>query len=111
MTTLSLALPVLPGGADKLRDLAAACRGERQPEFEDFHRRVGLTAEQWFLQPTPQGDLFILTLEGDPLGAVAKLAASAHPFDRRFKERAREVHGVDFNQPLPGPPPEQVFEG
>ena len=111
MTTLSLALPCLPGGADKLRGLAEACRGERHQEFDDFHRRIGLTAEQWFLQQTPQGELFILTLEGDPHGAVAKLAGSDHPFDRWFKERAREIHGVDFNQPLPGPPPEQVFAG
>ena len=111
MANLALAFPCLPGGGDKLRSLAEACRGPRRQEFEDFHRRVGLTAERWYLQSAPQGELFILTLEGDPLGAVAKLGASDHPFDRWFKERAREVHGVDFNQPLPGPPPEQVFEG
>jgi hypothetical protein len=112
MATLALALPCLPGGADKLRDLAQACRGPRRQEFEDFHRRVGLTAERWYLQSTPEGGhVFILTLEGDPEGAVAKLGASQHPFDRWFKDRAREVHGVDFDQPLPGPPPEHVFEG
>jgi hypothetical protein len=111
MTTLALALPCLPGGADKLRSLAIVCGGERRQEFEEFHRRVGLTAEHWYVQQTPNGELFILTLEGDPLGAVAKLGASDHPFDRWFKERALEIHGVDFNQPLPGPPPEQVFAG
>jgi hypothetical protein len=45
------------------------------------------------------------------MGAIQKLAASDHPFDRWFKEQSREVHGIDFNQRLPGPPPEQVFEG
>ena len=111
MASLALALPCLPGGADKLRSLAEECRGPRRQEFEEFHHRVGLTDEGWYLQSTPQGELFILTLEGDPMGAVAKLAASRHPFDSWFKERAKEIHGVDFNQPLPGPPPEQVFAG
>ena len=92
-----------------LHGLAEICRGERRQEFEDFHRRVGLSAEQWFLQQTPQGDLFMLILEGDPLGAVTKLAGSDHPFDRWFKERVREVHGVDFNQPCPGRRPNRFL--
>jgi hypothetical protein len=91
--------------------LAEQCSGPRRAEFEDFHRRVGLTSEAWYLQQSPQGDVFILTLEGDPPGAVRTLAGSDHPFDQWFKEQSREVHGVDFNQPLPGPPPEQVFQG
>jgi hypothetical protein len=111
MASLALALPCLPGGADKLRSLAEQCRGARRQEFEDFHRRVGLSDEAWYLQSTPQGELFVLTLGGDPLGAMSKLAASTEPFDRWFKDRAKEIHGVDFNQPLPGPPPEQVFAG
>ena len=111
MKRLALALPCLPGGDQKLRDLAEECRGPRRSEFEDFHRRVGLEREAWFLQQTPLGALFVLTLEGDPAGAIAKLSTSEHPFDQWFKERAREVHGVDFNEPLPAPPPEMVFEG
>ena len=110
MATLALALPCLPGGAAKLRALASECR-ERSAEFADFHRRVGLTGERWYLQQAPQGELLLLVLDGDPQGAMGKLAASDHPFDRWFKEQVKQVHGVDFNQPLPGPPPEPVFEG
>ena len=111
MASLAIALPCLPGGAEKLRSLAQECRGARRQEFQDFHRRVGLTGETWYLESTPQGELFILTLEGDPMGAVAKLAASSEPFDVWFKDCAKDIHGVDFNQPLPGPPPEIVFQG
>ena len=111
MASLALALPCVPGGAEKLRHLAEECSGPRRTEFADFHRRVGLTAERWYLQQTPQGALFLLTLEGDPGGAIRKLAASTHPFDQWFKEQAQAVHGVDFNQPLPAPPPALVFEG
>src|SRR5579859_852865 len=111
MTSLALALPCLPGGAAKARQVADACHGPRRAEFEEFHRRVGLTGERWYLQQTPQGELLVLVLEGDPEGAIGKLGASDHPFDRWFKEQVREIHGVDFNQTLPGPPPEQIFAG
>ena len=110
MATLALALPCLPGGDEKARQLAAALR-DRRAEFTDFHERVGLTAERWYLQQTPQGTLILVVLEGDPRGAVEKLGASDHKFDRWFREQVREIHGVDFAQPLPGPVPEQVFEG
>ena len=110
MAYLAIALPCVPGGADKLRALADECAGPRQAEFEEFHRRVGLSEERWFVQQTPQGDLCIITLEGDPAGAMAKLGASQHPFDVWFREAVKGVHGVDFAAPMPGPPPVQVFE-
>ena len=110
MPSLAIALPCVSGGGDRLRQLAAECRGPRRAEFEDFHRRAGLTAERWYLQQTPQGELCIITLEGDPNGALARLAASQHPFDIWFREAVKGVHGVDFAQPLPGPSPELVFD-
>src|ERR1051326_2960801 len=111
MEGFAIALPCLPGGAEKLRAVAAACAGSRREEFEDFHRRVGLTGERWFLQQTPQGELVIVTLDGDAAGSMKKLGASDHPFDVWFREQVRQVHGVDFTQPPVGPPPELVFEG
>ena len=111
MGELAIALPCLPGGAEKLRELAATCAGSRRAEFEDFHRRVGLSGERWFLQQTPQGELLIVALDGDAGAAMQKLGSSDHPFDVWFREQCRLVHGVDFTQPLPGPPPEMVFEG
>ena len=110
MAHLAIALPCLPGGADRLRALAHECSGPRREEFEEFHQRVGLSAERWFIQQTPQGDLCIVTLDGDPAIAIAKLGASQHPFDVWFREAVKGVHGVDFASPLPGPPPVQVFE-
>jgi hypothetical protein len=109
MGSLAMAVPCLPGGAEKLRELGRECSGPRREEFADFHRRVGLRGEEWFLQGTPEGTMLVMRLEGDPLGALEKLAASDHPFDVWFRDRCREVHGIDLTQPLPGPPPEQVF--
>jgi hypothetical protein len=111
MGSMAIAIPCLPGGGEKLRILAKECAGPRRQEFADFHARVGLTSEQWFLQQTPQGEMLILVLEGDPVGALAALAESKDEFDTWFLERVKEVHGVDLRQPLPGPAPEMVFEG
>jgi hypothetical protein len=111
MPRLAIALPNLPGGGDRLRAKARELSEQRRAEFDDFHRRVGLERESWYLQQTPAGELTILVLEGDPLGALQKLGASDHPFDVEFREWAKTVHGVDLAQPLPGPPPEPVFEG
>jgi hypothetical protein len=111
MAQMAIALPCLPGGGDRLRQLAKECAGDRRAEFEEFHRRVGLQTEQWYLQQTPQGEVCIVVLEGDPPGAMAKLAASEHDFDRWFRDQVKAVHGVDFALPPPGPPPEQIFSG
>ena len=111
MATLAISLPCLPGGAAKLRAIADEVRGPRRAEFEDFHHRAGLTAERWFIQQTPQGELCTVVLEGDPMTAIGTLGASDRPFDVWFREAVKKVHGVDFAQPMPGPPPEVVFEG
>src|SRR5215469_6909622 len=111
MGTLAIALPTIPGGSTELRNAAGELRDGRRADFEAFHQRAGLTKERWFLQQTPQGELLILVLEGDPLRAIGTLATSTEPFDVWFREKAKRIHGVDFSQPLPAPPPEMVFEG
>lgn len=110
MATMAIALPCLPGGADELRSIARDISGPRRTEFEQFHRRAGLSGERWFLQQTPQGELCIVVLEGDPMHALQHLATSGEPFERWFREGIKRVHGVDFTEPLPGPAPEMVLE-
>jgi len=111
MATVAFVAPVLPGGAEALRDLAAAVTGPRRAEHEAFHRRAGISRENWYLQQTPQGEMTIVYLEsGDLPGAFQTLANSDHPYDRWFKEQAKSVHGIDFNQPPPGPLPEAIYD-
>lgn len=45
---MALALPCLPGGAEKLRQLADECRAPRRDDFAAFDPRVGLDAERWY---------------------------------------------------------------
>jgi hypothetical protein len=93
-----------------LHSLAEACRGRRRHEFEDVTAASAWPPSAATWSPRPQGELFILALEGDPLGAVAKLAASDHPFDCWFEERAREVHSVDPVGGLHRPRPSCMVE-
>jgi hypothetical protein len=78
--------------------------------MQDFSRRMGVTAENWYVQSMPQGDVVIVILEADDLATTfGTLAGSREPFDVWFKERAKAVHGIDFNEPPRAPLPMQVY--
>ena len=109
MALLVLAAPILPGKSDDFRRFAQEAVGNQQ-EYEGYRRRCGLTRELAWIQPTPQGDLLIVLLEGDdPIKGNRIFAASDHPYDRWFKQQLQSITGIDFNQPLPGAPELTAF--
>lgn len=110
MASLAYMAPLLPAGAERLQELAAALAGPRLAESAAFHRRLGISAEHWYLQVTPQGDVVIVYLEANDLSrAFQALARSEAPFDVWFKTQARAAHGIDFNQPPRTPLPVQLY--
>jgi hypothetical protein len=81
-------LPLQPGQAEAARALAAECIGPRYAEYDASERRIGLQAENWYLQHTPAGDTFVIVIEGPDLNAsVGAFVASQDPFDVWFKRR------------------------
>lgn len=111
MASLASAFPVLPGKEEALRRFVQEMAGPRHSEYQASRRRHGMTIERSYLQHTPQGDLVIVYTEADhPEQLLARIAASQDPFDVWFKQQLQEIHGVDFNQPPPGPPPELLFD-
>jgi hypothetical protein len=111
MQTLAIALPLVPGGRERLLQLREIARGERREEHDDFFRRH-VFKENWYLQSTPNGDMVILYLETDDIGRLfGSIAATTHPYDHWHLDRAVEIHGVDFRKPPGGPLPEVLFEG
>ena len=111
MASLAFVAPALPGGTENLRRLAQELQGDKKSEVEDFYRRMKITREEWFIQPTPQGDMVIVYLEGEDLARTFQaLAASEEPLDLWLKERAKSVHGIDFNKPRSAPLPELVYD-
>ena len=107
MSRMALTFPVLPG--KDARDIANELKS-RPREYEESRRRAGITMERAYLQHTPMGDYVTAYLEGegDVLEAFGKLGSPDLAIDRYMAKAAKEIHGADFSQPMPGPAPETV---
>ena len=107
MSRMALTFPVLPG--KDARDIANELKS-RPREYEESRRRAGITMERAYLQHTPMGDYVTAYLEGegDVLEAFGKLGSPDLAIDRYMAKAAKEIHGADFTQPMPGPAPETV---
>jgi hypothetical protein len=113
MKALAVAVPLAHEMIDEGRRVGEEVAGPRRAEHTQSRRELGITKELGWVQTTPQGELFILYLEGeDPVKANAEFAASTTPYNTWFKERVGPVFaptGVDFSQPIP-PIIEQVYD-
>jgi len=95
MSLMAYAIPIQPGKTPAWRKWADELNGPRSEEFAVSRERVGVH-ERTFLQETPQGDLVIVTIEGDdPAGAFARMMAGSDPFTTWFLEHVKEFHGID----------------
>ena len=111
MKTIAFAVPILPGKTEQWKSFADEIVGAKRTAFEHSQKELGLTAENWYLQRTPQGDMAIVYMEGDdPAASLAEMGKSKGDFEVWFKEQALEIHGIDFNQPMPGPISEVINE-
>jgi len=110
MPLMAVAFPILPGKTAEWRTWMEELNGSRRQEFVDSRKRAGVH-ERTFLQPTPTGDLVIVTLEGDdPEHAFGKMMGAKDAFTTWFLERVKAVHGVDLTVPMTGSPSELVID-
>ena len=80
MSLMAVEFPILPGKTADWRAFIADLNGPRHQEFSDSRRRAGVH-ERTFLQPGPNGDLVIVTLEGeDPRRAFGQMMSARDPF-------------------------------
>jgi hypothetical protein len=106
-----IAVPLVPDKLNDWKSWVDEMTESRKEEFEDFNQRMGLTAHRVWLMQTPQGPLAVVLHDGPgATSLLEKVATSDHPFDTWFRENISEFHGIDFSQPLPGPPPEAVMD-
>jgi hypothetical protein len=111
MASLAFGPPILPGQTDPWRRLAEELQGPRRSEMARLLRRAGVTVENWYLQTTPQGTLCIVYLQvADIARAFQVCATDDEPFARWYKQQLHAIHGINFNQPLPGPIAEVMLE-
>ena len=111
MTSVCLALPILPGQGDAYRQFAAELTGPRLAEMEDAQRRFATSRELWFHQQTPDGDLALLYFEcEDPEKVFVGLATSDGAFEVWFRDQVKRITGVDLAEPPSGPLPATVLD-
>jgi len=110
MTLGAAAFPILPGKTDDWRRFIAELNGSRRAEYVANRKALGVH-ERSFLQPTPMGDMVVITLEGDdPAGVFTKFAAMTDPFSTWFLAQVKEVHGFDLRDAAAGPMPALVVD-
>ncbi len=110
MALVAFAAPILPGKMEQWRQFISETQGPRYNDFKASRDRYGVH-ERSFLQQTPQGDMVIVTLEGnDPVSAFQKMARDQDPFTRWFVQQVLEIHGFDLSKGLPGEPPQLIAD-
>ncbi len=110
MTLNAVVFPILPGKTAEWRSFVAELAGPRNAEYTESRRRAGVH-ERAFLQPTPMGDLVILTLEGDDPGhAFGQMMHATDAFTTWFLERVKAIHGVDLAAAMTGSPSDLVLD-
>jgi hypothetical protein len=109
MALNAVVFPILPGKTEQWRKFIAELNGPRHTEFVASRERAG-AREQTFLQPTPMGDMVIVTIEAeDPGKAFGLVVGAKDAFTLWFLEQVKSIHGVDLSVPMP-PPSTQVID-
>ncbi len=113
MASLAFVLPLTLGRAEEWRSWGEEMLGPRRSEYQEFRRRLGLTAHRIYIQQTPQGDRAIVYLQGDDLQRTfQELRTLQDPFAVWFRQRAKDLFdGLDLTQISPGSLSELVFDG
>ncbi len=108
MAVFNAAFPIMPGKLEAARGFASEAMGPRRAEFEEYQKRRRVTRETWSVQATSDGNAFsVVWIESpDPEKSIAEGVQDSSEFGTWFRERVKEINGVDLDpaQPLPGFP-------
>lgn len=111
MASLASTFPILPGKLEQWKRMCQEIKGPRHSEYEASRQRLGITREAAYHQQTPIGDIAVVYIEAQEVARVFEgFGKMQEPFDVWFREQTKEIHGVDFAQPLPGPLPENMLD-
>ena len=103
--------PILDGKVEVWKDWIRELNGSASTELKDFNGRYGLTRHAAWLTETPSGPAVIALHQGPGSNQfMPKLAAADREFDIWFRDKIKEIHGLDVTQPPPGPMPELYLD-
>jgi hypothetical protein len=100
METSLVALPILPGKTEELKQFVKEVWGARKKEYEASRQRQGITREYVHIQSTPRGDILVIFREANDLGQMHQAAiTSKDPFDLWFQQQLFACHGAYLTEP------------
>jgi hypothetical protein len=105
----AFAVPILPGKTDAAREFVKTVLGPKSEEWADLQSRQQVTAEYYFLQSSPDGDMMIVYGEGNWRAPDEVLHPDSNEFDSWFLDQIQEINGFDIMQ-VGGEPSELVGE-
>lgn len=111
MSGIVLTLPIRSGKVEAWRRFCQELSGSRLQTYEASRRRLGVTRERMALVDTGFGAASVTMFEApDVTQALGEIVASDSPFDRWYRERIQELHGISLTGyesfAKPAPPPE-----
>lgn len=107
MAVFNAAFPILAGKLDVAKAFGRDAVGPRRNELDEFQHRRGVVRETWTIQETPEGAAFsVVWFESpDPEKALGLAVEDPSEFAAWFRERVKEINGIDLaGMPLPPPP-------
>ena len=97
MSGIVLTFPILAGKVEAWRRFCQELAGSRRKPYEDSRQRLGITRERLALVDTAFGATAVTTLEApDVAQALGQIIASDLSFDVWYRERLKELHGVNL---------------
>ncbi len=116
MSGIVLTFPILDGKVEAWRRFCQELRDSRRKPYEASRQRLGITHERLALVETGFGSTAVTTLEApDVAQALGQIIASELPFDVWYRDKLKELHGVNlagyeqFAQPTPLPPDQELL--
>ena len=115
MSGIVLTFPILAGKVEAWRRFCQEMAGSRRKPYEASRQRLGITLERLALVETAYGSMAVTNLEAsDIANALGQIVTSTNTFDIWYRERLKDVHGIDlagyeqFAQPAPLPQDQEV---
>lgn len=100
MSNYCFVAPILPGGAEKMKNWVKTELTSKG--HDEFMASAGVSREQIWIQNTPMGDFAVVSLEVvDPTKATNAFATSTSPWAAKFRTFVKDAHGIDISKPQP----------
>ena len=97
MSGIVLTFPILAGKVEAWRRFCQEISGSQQQMYITSRRRLGITYERLALVETTFGATGVTTLDALDVGrALGQIISSNLPFDRWYRERVQELHGINL---------------